>query len=107
MQQVINLVSKTNTFIFLYHIKFDIIKKNPYYYNKKNMVNSKERVFHPNHYNKGIEMWDYAYSHNLDFFEGNIVKYVTRWKDKNGIEDLKKAKQYLDKLIDLQTLKND
>ncbi len=107
MQQVISLGLKTNTFIFLYHIKFDIIKKNPYYYNKKNMGNSKERVFHPNHYNKGIEMWDYAHSHNLDFFEGNIVKYVTRWKDKNGIEDLKKAKQYLDKLIDLQTLKND
>lgn len=62
---------------------------------------SNERVFHPNHYNRGIEMWDYAYSHKLDFFEGNIVKYVTRWKDKNGIEDLKKAKQYLDKLIEL------
>ena len=40
-----------------------------------------ERVKHPKHYNKGIEMWDYAHSHNLDFFEGNIVKYVTRWKD--------------------------
>ncbi len=60
-----------------------------------------ERVKHPNHYNRGIEMWDYAYSHNLDFFEGNIVKYVTRWKEKNGVEDLHKAKQYLDKLIDL------
>jgi len=65
------------------------------------MGKSKERVFHPNHYNRGIEMWDYAHSQNLDFFEGNIVKYVTRWKDKNGIEDLKKAKQYLDKLIEL------
>lgn len=60
-----------------------------------------ERVKHPKHYNRGIEMWDYAHSHNLDFFEGNIVKYVTRWKDKNGVEDLYKAKQYLDKLIDL------
>jgi hypothetical protein len=60
-----------------------------------------ERVKHPNHYNRGIEMWDYAHSHNLDFFEGNIVKYVTRWKEKNGVEDLHKAKQYLDKLIDL------
>ena len=47
-------------------------------------------------------MWDYAHSHNLDFFEGNIVKYITRWKDKNGIEDLHKAKQYLDKLIELE-----
>jgi len=63
----------------------------------------KERVIHPKHYNEGIEMWDYAYSHDLDFFEGNIVKYVTRWKHKNGIEDLKKAKQYLDKLIKLNT----
>jgi|TARA_R110000868_G_scaffold5983_3_gene34720 hypothetical protein len=65
-------------------------------------MKSKERVVHPKHYNKGVEMWDYAYSHKLDFFEGNIVKYVTRWKDKNGIEDLKKAKTYLDKLIELE-----
>ena len=54
-------------------------------------MNKKERVHHPTHYNRGVEMWDYAHSHNLDFFEGNIVKYITRWKDKNGIEDLKKA----------------
>jgi len=64
-----------------------------------------ERVIHPKHYNEGIEMWDYAYTHKLDFFEGNIVKYVTRWKTKNGIEDLKKAKQYLDKLIQLEQAK--
>ena len=60
------------------------------------------RVKHPKHYNEGIEMWDYAFSHNLDFFGGNIVKYVTRWKHKNGVEDLLKAKQYLDKLIEIQ-----
>ena len=60
------------------------------------------RVKRPKHYNEGIEMWDYAFSHNLDFFEGNIVKYVTRWKHKNGVEDLSKAKQYLDKLIEIQ-----
>ena len=64
-------------------------------------MKKKEKVKHPLHYNQGIEMWDYAYSHDLDFFEGNIVKYVTRWKHKSGIEDLYKAKQYLDKLIEL------
>jgi hypothetical protein len=64
-------------------------------------MENKERVVHPQHYNNGIEVWDYVYSHQLDFFEGNIVKYVTRWKHKNGIEDLRKAKEYLDKLIDL------
>lgn len=62
---------------------------------------SKEQVEHPKHYNEGIEMWDYAVSHNLDFLEGNVVKYVTRWKHKNGIQDLYKAKQYLDKLIEV------
>jgi hypothetical protein len=68
----------------------------------KNMENkAKEQVEHPTHYNQGIEMWDYAHSWNLDFFEGNIVKYVTRWRHKNGLQDLKKAKQYLDKLIEL------
>ena len=57
-------------------------------------------VKHPEHYTKGIEMWEYAYSQGLDFFEGNIIKYVTRWRHKNGMEDLLKAKQYLDKLIE-------
>ena len=64
---------------------------------------SSKKVKHPDHYNQGIEMWDYAMSHNLDFMEGNIVKYVTRWRHKNGIEDLLKAKQYLDKLIEKNT----
>jgi magnesium chelatase family protein len=38
----------------------------------------------------------------IDFFEGNVVKYVTRWKHKNGIQDLEKAKMYLDKYIEIQ-----
>ena len=63
-------------------------------------------VKHPEHYTQGIEMWDYAYSHDLDFFEGNILKYITRWKDKNGIQDLYKAKAYLDRLIE-HTKKSD
>ena len=64
---------------------------------------SSNKVKHPDHYNQGIEMWDYAMSHNLDFMEGYVVKYVTRWRHKNGIEDLLKAKQYLDKLIEKNT----
>lgn len=67
-------------------------------------MGKKENVKHPDHYNQGIEMWDYAKSHNLDFFEGNIVKYVTRWKHKNGLEDLYKAQQYLNKLIEVEKI---
>lgn len=63
---------------------------------------SKEQVEHPSHYNKGkIEVWDYTTSHNLDFLEGNVVKYVTRWRHKNGIQDLYKAQQYLNKLVEV------
>jgi len=62
--------------------------------------NVKDSIEHPSHYTDGIEMWDYAYSHSMDFFEGNILKYVTRWRHKNGLEDLYKAKQYLDRLIE-------
>ena len=42
----------------------------------------------------------------MGFAEGNIVKYVTRYKDKNGVEDLKKARWYINKLIEIEE-KND
>lgn len=63
------------------------------------------RIENPKHYTKGIETWDYIHSKDMSFFEGNIIKYISRWKDKNGIEDLKKAKQYLDRLIYLEETK--
>ena len=69
-------------------------------FEEMNVRVNEDIVKHPSHYTKGIEMWEYAYSQNLNFFEGNIIKYVTRWRHKNGIEDLLKAKQYLDKLIE-------
>ena len=58
------------------------------------------------HYKEaGIEPWDYIAANNLGYFEGNIVKYVSRWKHKNGVEDLRKAQHYLQKLIELTEAK--
>lgn len=55
------------------------------------------------HYkDKSIQPWDYIYANNLCYFTGNCVKYVSRWKDKGGVDDLKKARHYLDKLIELE-----
>jgi len=61
----------------------------------------KSRVNHPTHYNQGsYEVIDVICDWGLDFVEGNIVKYVARSKHKeNQIEDLEKAKWYLDYLI--------
>jgi hypothetical protein len=56
----------------------------------------------PEHYKQGsIEPIDYIIANNLNFIEGNIIKYITRYKYKNGLEDLKKAQFYINKLIDI------
>lgn len=52
-----------------------------------------------------IQPWDYIAANGLGYFEGNVVKYVTRWRDKAGVDDLRKARHYLDKLIELEDLK--
>lgn len=49
-----------------------------------------------------IQPVEYIHANNLDFFEGNVVKYVTRWRNKNGLADLEKAKHYIELLIQLE-----
>jgi len=50
---------------------------------------------------KPFQPWDYIVGNKLGYLEGNIIKYVSRYKDKNGLEDLIKASHYLDKLIEV------
>ncbi len=53
------------------------------------------------HYKKmAIQPIDFIYFNDIPFIEGNIIKYVLRHKKKNGLEDLKKAKHYLEILIE-------
>lgn len=61
------------------------------------------RPIHPDHY-KGyaFDVIDIANEYGLDFLEGNVLKYLLRWKRKNGLEDLKKAQTYLNLLIEKQ-----
>lgn len=75
--------------------------------NKEQIENPKryiedERVNHPEHYTKGgIEVHDFISAWRMDFDAGNVVKYVTRAPYKNNkLEDLKKARWYLNKLIE-------
>jgi hypothetical protein len=61
-----------------------------------------------NHYSsKTIQPWDAMQSWMSaeafsGFLQGNAIKYIARWKDKGGIEDLKKARHYLEKLIEVE-----
>ena len=63
-------------------------------------MDSKEAVNHPQHYNKGIEVIDFIESWGMDFNTGNAIKYLSRHKYKEKpLEDLKKARWYVDRLI--------
>lgn len=45
---------------------------------------------------------EFIYRNNLGFIEGSVVKYVTRWRFKGGVADLKKARHFLDLLIEME-----
>jgi hypothetical protein len=60
-----------------------------------------------NHYkNLTIQPVEYIHANKIPFLEGNVIKYISRWKDKNGVADLLKAKHYIDILIELETKGN-
>ena len=69
--------------------------------------NGFDMVNHPKHYKakNGMEVIDVieAFTANLKGYEathtGNVIKYICRWKEKNGLEDLRKAQWYLNRLI--------
>ena len=50
---------------------------------------------------KPFQPWDYIVGNKMGYLEGNIIKYISRYKEKNGLEDLIKASHYLDKLIEV------
>ena len=74
---------------------------------------NRDNIISPNHYasDKGFEVFDVqeAFIHELKGMAAsywcNIVKYILRFQRKNGVEDLKKAKYYLEKLIDEEETK--
>lgn len=53
----------------------------------------------PKHYKSKIEPIDFILANDLNFVEGNIIKYIARYKKKGGLEDLLKGLYYLEKLI--------
>ncbi len=76
----------------------------------KDYVNRQfDDITKPEHYCAGfqIEPLDYILKNGLDFLEGNIIKYVSRYDMKGGVKDLEKAKFYIDRLIEREKEKRD
>ena len=66
-----------------------------------------DNVNHPAHYMGNVEVIDYIYDKlTTEQFEGylvgNVIKYISRYRKKNGVEDLAKCQWYLDKLIEVK-----
>jgi hypothetical protein len=53
------------------------------------------------HYQSNYQHWDLVLKTGMGYLEGNATKYIARWRKKNGLEDLKKAEHYINKLIEV------
>jgi len=61
-----------------------------------------------NHYKDlPIQPAEYIHANAMGYMEGNVVKYVSRWRKKNGMADLEKAKHYIELLIELENRRAD
>jgi hypothetical protein len=70
------------------------------------MANANDRQVGGDHYQGHVlQHWDLVQIYGWDYFQGQITKYLMRWRKKNGIEDLEKARHYLDKYIELERAK--
>ena len=68
---------------------------------KEKLSVESDSVNNPAYYNIGnFEVIDVILDWKLDYIEGNIIKYISRWRYKGGLEDLQKAQWYLNKLIE-------
>lgn len=60
----------------------------------------------PDHYRTDIQPIEYIVANNMGFCEGNIIKYISRWEMKGGVDDLEKAKHYIEMLIEQENKRN-
>jgi hypothetical protein len=65
-----------------------------------NDVKANEYQIGGKHYKVDYEHWDYVLDTRQGYLEGNATRYIVRWRKKNGIEDLRKALHYVNKLIE-------
>lgn len=96
----------TTSFITYVNVTGEEVGADIYSYHASDLVlvNGKEetQAYNPliaqeggGHYkNRGIQPLEYTMKNNLSFCEGNVVKYISRYKSKNGIEDLAKVIHY-------------
>ncbi len=66
------------------------------------MTRANDKQIAGTHYKTPVEPWDAILAWELGYLDGNVIKYVARWRKKGGLEDLRKAQHYLEKLIEVE-----
>lgn len=69
------------------------------------MNTANDRQVAGQHYKATYQHWDWVSSVQLSYLPAQVTKYLTRWKKKNGLQDLEKAKHFLDKHIEQEDLR--
>lgn len=63
----------------------------------------KEQIAGGHYKDMAIQPAEFIHKNSIGYIEGAVIKYLCRWRSKNGLEDLKKARHYLDLLIEMET----
>ena len=72
----------------------------PYKKNQKGDITMNNNNIKPDHYgDSGIDVISFCQANNLDFMQGNVIKYITRYRKKNGLEDVRKAVEYINRIL--------
>ena len=68
------------------------------------MTSALEKQVNGSHYTRlAIQPIEYIHANEIPYCEGNVIKYVSRWRCKGGVGDLQKARHYIDLLIEMET----
>jgi len=66
-------------------------------------MNANDKQIQGTHYQTNIQPWDAITDWELGFLDGCAVKYLSRWRKKGGVDDLRKAVHFIEKLIEVET----
>ena len=71
------------------------------------MAEANEKQIGGNHYKQygNLQPWDVITAWNLGYLDGTALKYIARWRDKGGLDDIRKAIHFLEKFIEVESSK--
>lgn len=97
MLESLDSLSKSKPFLEAEHLWHEAQIERAEMDNEAFPTNALKKQVGGNHYSKlAIQPVDYIVKNNLGFLEGNVVKYITRWREKGGLQDLDKVIHYVE-----------